>query len=216
MQAAFNEYHGLQCGFCTPGMIMTGVDMVRRYRETGRDLRRGRDPPRTRGQHLSLHGLSQHRPGDRRRGEGDVRAGCNRTDLSPGDEPRRSPRASRGSRGRDPAGGRPDARSDDEGAPRGPERPRSTFPGYPSLRAFGTMGGAVEIGAMTTHSEVAGLGARGRPDPGPRLAGGAHRRRPVRHRGTIGGSLANKRPGRLLPRRGARTRCDRHHRPARD
>jgi len=38
MQAAFNEYHGLQCGFCTPGMIMTGVDMVRRYRETGRDL----------------------------------------------------------------------------------------------------------------------------------------------------------------------------------
>jgi len=38
MQAAFNEYHGLQCGFCTPGMIMTGVDMVRRYRETGRSL----------------------------------------------------------------------------------------------------------------------------------------------------------------------------------
>ena len=30
MQAAFNEHHGLQCGFCTPGMIMTAVDMVRR------------------------------------------------------------------------------------------------------------------------------------------------------------------------------------------
>ncbi len=30
MQQAFHEYHGLQCGFCTPGMIMTAVDMVRR------------------------------------------------------------------------------------------------------------------------------------------------------------------------------------------
>ncbi len=30
MQAAFREYHGLQCGYCTPGMIMTAVDMVRR------------------------------------------------------------------------------------------------------------------------------------------------------------------------------------------
>ncbi|MFZ1815350.1 MAG: (2Fe-2S)-binding protein [Rhizobiaceae bacterium] len=30
MQAAFKEHHGLQCGFCTPGMIMTSVDMVNR------------------------------------------------------------------------------------------------------------------------------------------------------------------------------------------
>ena len=30
MQAAFRENHGLQCGFCTPGMIMTAVDMVNR------------------------------------------------------------------------------------------------------------------------------------------------------------------------------------------
>jgi aerobic carbon-monoxide dehydrogenase small subunit len=30
MQAAFHENHGLQCGYCTPGMIMTAVDMVRR------------------------------------------------------------------------------------------------------------------------------------------------------------------------------------------
>ncbi len=33
MQAAFKEHHGLQCGFCTPGMIMTAVDMVRRHPE---------------------------------------------------------------------------------------------------------------------------------------------------------------------------------------
>lgn len=30
VQAAFQEHHGLQCGFCTPGMIMTSVDMIRR------------------------------------------------------------------------------------------------------------------------------------------------------------------------------------------
>jgi carbon-monoxide dehydrogenase small subunit len=33
MQAAFKEHHGLQCGFCTPGMIMTATDMVRRHPE---------------------------------------------------------------------------------------------------------------------------------------------------------------------------------------
>jgi aerobic carbon-monoxide dehydrogenase small subunit len=35
MQEAFRENHGLQCGFCTPGMIMTAVDMVSRL---GHDL----------------------------------------------------------------------------------------------------------------------------------------------------------------------------------
>ena len=30
MQEAFREHHGLQCGYCTPGMIMSAVDMVRR------------------------------------------------------------------------------------------------------------------------------------------------------------------------------------------
>ena len=30
MQAAFRECHGLQCGFCTPGMIMSAIDLVRR------------------------------------------------------------------------------------------------------------------------------------------------------------------------------------------
>jgi carbon-monoxide dehydrogenase small subunit len=29
MQAAFREHHGLQCGFCTPGMIMSAVDLVK-------------------------------------------------------------------------------------------------------------------------------------------------------------------------------------------
>ncbi len=30
VQEAFREHHGLQCGFCTPGMIVTAVDMIRR------------------------------------------------------------------------------------------------------------------------------------------------------------------------------------------
>ncbi len=33
MQAAFRNHHGLQCGFCTPGMIMMGVDIVNRHPE---------------------------------------------------------------------------------------------------------------------------------------------------------------------------------------
>jgi aerobic carbon-monoxide dehydrogenase small subunit len=28
MQAAFREHHGLQCGFCTPGMVMSAIDFV--------------------------------------------------------------------------------------------------------------------------------------------------------------------------------------------
>ncbi len=30
MQKAFSEYHGLQCGFCTPGMILAGIDLLKR------------------------------------------------------------------------------------------------------------------------------------------------------------------------------------------
>jgi carbon-monoxide dehydrogenase small subunit len=29
MQEAFREHHGLQCGFCTPGMVMTALDLVK-------------------------------------------------------------------------------------------------------------------------------------------------------------------------------------------
>lgn len=38
MQKAFNDNHGLQCGFCTPGMIMSGIDMVQRYQSAGKTL----------------------------------------------------------------------------------------------------------------------------------------------------------------------------------
>ena len=29
MQEAFHEHHGLQCGFCTPGMVMNAIDLVK-------------------------------------------------------------------------------------------------------------------------------------------------------------------------------------------
>ena len=29
MQAAFKEHHGLQCGFCTPGIVMSALDLVK-------------------------------------------------------------------------------------------------------------------------------------------------------------------------------------------
>ena len=31
LQRAFQKHHALQCGFCTPGMLMTGVDLLRKY-----------------------------------------------------------------------------------------------------------------------------------------------------------------------------------------
>ncbi|EYC51036.1 carbon monoxide dehydrogenase [Hylemonella gracilis str. Niagara R] len=35
MQAAFKECHGLQCGFCTPGMVMSAVDLCRHHPKAG-------------------------------------------------------------------------------------------------------------------------------------------------------------------------------------
>ena len=31
LQKAFNAHHGLQCGFCTPGMLMTATEMLQKY-----------------------------------------------------------------------------------------------------------------------------------------------------------------------------------------
>ena len=31
MQAAFREHHGLQCGFCTPGMVMNAIELVEKH-----------------------------------------------------------------------------------------------------------------------------------------------------------------------------------------
>ena len=83
LQAAFWEKHGLQCGFCTPGMIMAAADLLARYdRSHGR-----RDPPRARRQHLPLHGLPQHRGRDPRSRVRDARPAPRRP-SPPTPEPR--------------------------------------------------------------------------------------------------------------------------------
>jgi carbon-monoxide dehydrogenase small subunit len=37
IQRAFIEYHGLQCGFCTPGMILTAADLLSREPDPGEE-----------------------------------------------------------------------------------------------------------------------------------------------------------------------------------
>ncbi len=42
LQQAFHEHHGLQCGFCTPGMLMTALDFLRTHPEpTEAEIREG-------------------------------------------------------------------------------------------------------------------------------------------------------------------------------
>jgi carbon-monoxide dehydrogenase small subunit len=41
LQAAFVEHHGLQCGFCTPGMLMTALDLLERNPDPTDDDVRG-------------------------------------------------------------------------------------------------------------------------------------------------------------------------------
>jgi carbon-monoxide dehydrogenase small subunit len=44
MQAAFKACHGLQCGFCTPGMVMSAIDLVlHRPHATEEEIREGLD-----------------------------------------------------------------------------------------------------------------------------------------------------------------------------
>ena len=58
MQAAFKENHGLQCGFCTPGMVMNALDFAQSHpNPTEQEVREAR------GQPLPLHRLPQHRQG---------------------------------------------------------------------------------------------------------------------------------------------------------
>ena len=45
MQEAFREYHALQCGFCTPGMVMSAIDLVQKNPQglTEHEIREGLD-----------------------------------------------------------------------------------------------------------------------------------------------------------------------------
>ena len=72
LQAAFWEKHGLQCGFCTPGMLMTAVELL----EATPEAKPGRDPRGDVEQSLPLHRLSDHRGGGAGRGRTDAGRGA--------------------------------------------------------------------------------------------------------------------------------------------
>ena len=79
MQEAFRDNHGLQCGFCTPGMVMSALDLVKNNPSPSEE----RDPPRPRRQHLSLYGLPQHRQGREGRRQRDERVNAMKAPVQP-------------------------------------------------------------------------------------------------------------------------------------
>jgi len=67
VQLGFHETHALQCGFCTPGMMMTARALLGRARRAGDGRRatdRSRDSHRDLRRHLQVHGLQEHRGRD--------------------------------------------------------------------------------------------------------------------------------------------------------
>ena len=62
MQQAFHEQHGLQCGYCTPGMVMAAIKLL----EANPNPTDDGDPQRPRGQPVPLHRLPEHRQGGAR------------------------------------------------------------------------------------------------------------------------------------------------------
>ena len=60
LQEAFRERHGLQCGFCTPGFLMTAYELLRETRSPSDDEIRDDDLRKP----LPLHRLPRHRRGD--------------------------------------------------------------------------------------------------------------------------------------------------------
>ena len=61
LQQSFSAHHALQCGYCTPGMLMSASALLAQNPHPSEDEARTRDP----GQHLPLHRLREHRRGDR-------------------------------------------------------------------------------------------------------------------------------------------------------
>ena len=71
MQQAFHEAHGLQCGYCTPGMIMASISLLKE--NPGRDGAGDKGGPRR--EPVPLHGLREHREGRPARPAAHGRAG---------------------------------------------------------------------------------------------------------------------------------------------
>ena len=67
LQQAFWDHHGLQCGYCTPGMLITAYELLEQQSPIRSEIRGPRGDCR---EHLPVHGLRPHRDVDPGRGPG--------------------------------------------------------------------------------------------------------------------------------------------------
>jgi carbon-monoxide dehydrogenase medium subunit len=208
VQRAFHAEHGLQCGFCTPGMVMAaGLGLLAREPAS----HRGRGAGGPGGKPVPVHRLPQHRPrrADRRRH--DVHRRHDEHEESLGD-----PRTVRATRRAGVGRGTPWSWSTEHG-----DEAKLLAGGHsllplmklrlatpevlidlgrvPGLSYIEDRGGHVAIGALTRHREVETSGLLVRELPLLAHAAGQVGDPQVRHRGTIGGSLAHGDPASDLP-----------------
>ena len=191
IQRAFVEHHGLQCGFCTPGVILTAADLLSR---DGIAERRG-DPPCAPRQPLSLHGLPGHRRVDPRRGGGLVIPAATRYARASSVEHALELLAE------------PDARALAGGQSLIPVmKLRIARPSLVvdisrlELRGVEERDGAVHVGPLTTWNELIDAGALARPglEAIAECARGIGDLQ-VRNLGTIGGSVVHADPASDMP-----------------
>ena len=235
MQEAFRENHGLQCGFCTPGMVMAAVDMVNRkgneldeqtirqeldgnlcrctgYHNivkaiaAGAKAMKGHAQPAYHGAQLSsvanvigiqgdctMYAFKYHRPTT-------VRQAANLLAKFP--------------EAKLLAGGHSliPVMKLRLGEPVRHRRHQSASKASPSIELKGR---SVVIGAMARHVEVANSQvAEGRAAGARRACPARSAIRTVRHRGTIGGSVANNDPNADYPAAVPRPRRHHHHQQA--
>ena len=212
VQQAFRENHGLQCGFCTPGMVMASTSLLAREPAPVRAGGAG-GPGR---QLLPLHRLPQHRPLGARRGRQALRPRLFRRLRS--DRPDRGARMIPASFDYEVADSAAHAISllaehgEDAKLLAGGHsllpmmKVRLAQPAVlvdiarvPELSGIRLEGDEVIIGATTRHAEVAGSSLLQAEAPILAYAAAQVGDPQIRHRGTIGGSLAHADPSADLP-----------------
>ena len=195
VQEAFRQQHGLQCGFCTPGMVMAATGLLAENpHPTETEVRRG--PGR---QFLPVYRLSQHRPGRARSRGNDERMIPAPFEYEAAESARHALDllARHGDDAKVLAGG------------------HSLLPmmklrlAVPSvvidigrvgeLAGIRADGDDLVIGATTCHADVAASGLVRSQTPLLAYAAAQVGDPQIRHRGTIGGSLAHADPAADLP-----------------